>query len=200
MSKFLTELKKFLMKDDYFLESNVKPVGYYNVILQNQEELAEVISDCENYHLEFRYDSDNEEGCTDGSISIYLYTKSLHEDYSWQSVLNYYYRINFEDDERSWGYCECSPSDVGYNPLHRCCGAGCDWYAPAVNVTKVESKGYFKFDGQERDLWKMESEWELESGISKEQLEQQEKERQLQYIDEEIQELLKQKELFLKVK
>jgi hypothetical protein len=197
MSKFLTELKKFMMEDDEFLSSNTNPVGYYNIIFENKDKLIDIIEECDNHYLDFRYNHDVSEGYTNGSIDIHLYRKSLSESYGWQSGLNHYYTINLNEDDRMWGYCQCSPSDEGYNPITKCCGMGCDWTAPQLSISKIESKGTFGFSGQEKDLWEMEFKWGSDSKENEEENKRKEKESQVKYIEEEIQELLKRKEVLL---
>lgn len=61
--------------------------------------------------------------------------------------------IDFYYDERSYGYCMCTPDMPGYNKLHNCCGHGCDWSAPAFRVEKSECVMGYRFDGDEADVW-----------------------------------------------
>ena len=54
-----------------------------------------------------------------------------------------------------WGdYCECQPSDEGYNEIHECCGEDCDYINSTFQLLKVYPMSYSSYQGKARDLWR----------------------------------------------
>lgn len=66
------------------------------------------------------------------------------------------YEITFSYDERNWGYCECSPGDPDYREDKHCCGHGCDWEAPSVEVRKSVIVSNHLWVGDEHHYWEFE--------------------------------------------
>jgi hypothetical protein len=194
MSKFFDKLKKFMLEE--FSESSVNACGYYETIMQNTESIQSLIDDCEKYYFDFNH-SINPDGYSDGKIAVYLYSNDPGEDYGWQSSLDYHYEIDLLFDERMWGYCDCRPEDEGYNPIANCCGMGCDWTAPRVSISKHTGIGHFNFDGYERDLWNAEKKWGLSSDEYETEQKEKQKQQQMKWLDDQIKELEKRKEMIL---
>lgn len=71
-------------------------------------------------------------------------------------VLDFEYEIVFDYDERNWGYCECKPNDPDYREDKHCCGHGCDWEAPSVEVRKIFLVSNHSWHGDEHDYWDFE--------------------------------------------
>lgn len=65
-------------------------------------------------------------------------------------------RSIFSYDERNWGYCQCSPGDPDYREDKHCCGHGCDWEAPSVEVRKSFLVSNHSWSGDEHDYWDFE--------------------------------------------
>ncbi|MFK3936521.1 hypothetical protein ACI2JA_03265 [Alkalihalobacillus sp. NPDC078783] len=97
------------------------------------------------------------------------------------------YLIKLTDSPEYTGYCMCEPSHKGYDPVKACCGIVCDWYRPSISVSKVDD---YSFVGDEKDLWEAEKSWNLEN----EELKQEKIKTELSYIDEQIKDLLANKE------
>lgn len=93
------------------------------------------------------------------------------------------YEIKFGYDRHSWGYCQCQPTDEGYNVKHGCCGTNCDWYAPLFVINKISSVGQSVFEGLERDLWDFAEKHDKDN-----------KDKKRRELQNEIEELLKTKE------
>lgn len=71
----------------------------------------------------------------------------------------YSYIINFEYDNRHWGYCQCSKDDDDYDERYDCCGHGCDWSAPKFTIIKEIYLGSSSFEGDEHDYWDFEDKY-----------------------------------------
>ena len=163
-----------------------------SVINQQIENCKEFIDDITRHTYCINgYDEDNSMGYTNGKIRI-LIEKPDNEKESEYMVDVYYdycYYIEFTKDERHWGYCECEPEDKGYNEKYRCCGNGCDFTASAFRIKKVISLGSYAWEGQERDYWKYQEQFESnEQNINKE-IEKFKLEQEKQFLRNRINEL-----------
>lgn len=185
MDEFLNKLKEFMIKE--VTNSHISICGYYHTFKQNIEALNKIVDDISNYKYWFQYDEDNDEGYTNGKILIYL----ENDEYPYQA--NHYYKFTLGEDERNWGYCQCTPEDIDYDPVHNCCGNGCDWSAPSISIDKIEYINGFSFDGIERDLWKLEKEWSGEE----DKLELKYKQEQVKILEQQIEELEKRKQMIM---
>lgn len=65
------------------------------------------------------------------------------------------FNMEFINEDEMYGYCECLPTDEGYDITHGCCGRGCDWCRPAVRLTVVECLSYSSYKGNEHSIWDM---------------------------------------------
>ncbi|MFS0643805.1 hypothetical protein [Siminovitchia sp. 179-K 8D1 HS] len=184
---FFEGFKEYLLSRH---KDNIKTfIPYYETLKQIEVSLKELIDDTEKYHWDIDYDADKTGGYTNGIFTVNLYNEDPSNDYGWQSILDHEYKIDLLTDERYWGYCVCTPEMKGYDPVHRCCGDGCDWIAPSIYVTKIRKVASHSFDGVERDMWKLEREWIKEGIDHDEEL----KKRRLQEIEEELERLKNEK-------
>jgi hypothetical protein len=182
---FIRELIDTLNREnEYRIDNNKRPLDIcymVSIIDQNINDSNVFINDItRNEYRISSYEEDNTGGYTYGSISVYI-IKNDDE--------NYYYRITFKSDERSWGYCQCSPEDKDYNSKHDCCGHGCDWFAPAFTIEKVESILNSSWNGDESDYWKFEEEFSKNELNKSEVVEKQKIEQRKQYIKDQIKSL-----------
>ena len=69
---------------------------------------------------------------------------------------DYHYRFEFSYDTRDYGYCECTPDMPDYREDKHCCGHGCDWEAPSVEVRKSFLVSNHSWHGDEHDYWDFE--------------------------------------------
>lgn len=178
MSKLLhsiyRELNDVANNKEYELNS-IDACHYYNTIKQHWGEFEEVDRECEeeNFWLHYNPPIEND-WYSSGSITIC--GLELEHDYE----------IKLEYDERHYRYCQCSPSDEGYNVEHGCCGNGCDATFPSVTLLKITSKR-LPFQGVMNDLWALEAEW---NGTLKEDYQERVRRENLQRLEEEIHRLL----------
>jgi len=182
MSKFFDDIKELLIEESN--EHDFNACDYYHVLLQNKNELKQVIDDYEMNNCYFYYKSDSTEGYTDGKIYIYFS--------DWQNH-NYHYEIELLPDRRSLGYCQCTSKDDEYNPIYNCCGIECDWDAPSFNISKIEYIGGGSFSGLQKDLWTLREEWNNDIKGYKNKI----KNDKVEYIEKQIEELQKRKEMIL---
>lgn len=66
------------------------------------------------------------------------------------------YELDFSTVSRYWGYCECTPNDPDYREDKGCCGHGCDWDAPKIELRKSFLISRHSWDGDEHDYWDFE--------------------------------------------
>lgn len=120
-----------------------------------------------------------------GKIEVRFYKKG---DFScWvDSIVDYYYEIEFMQDDRSLGYCECISEDLGYNKDHDCCGNGCNWFAPAFSLKKITDMDNYSWDGNESDYWAYEIKFKSNDKNVKEEIEKLEKQRKIDFYEKEI--------------
>lgn len=169
-------------------------IQYYETLVQAKDKIEDLINDSEKYYMDIRYQEDKTDGYSDGSFEFHFYEKPLSADYGWQSHLGYHYEMDLGYDERYWGYCECSPEMEGYNPVHKCCGNGCDWTAPRIEIRKISDIALHAFDGVERDIWELEKNWGKHTENHEEELRKQ----RLKQLEDQIKELEKEKNLLNK--
>ncbi|OPH61853.1 hypothetical protein BC351_01015 [Paenibacillus ferrarius] len=157
MDKFFNDLKKFMIQESQ--EQKFNACEYFHTLHQHKDKLTELIHTYENHNCYFSYTVDNTDGYTDGVISIHFN--------NWQEG-SYYYDIVLSSNQMWGGYCQCTPEDEGYNPIHDCCGLGCDYNAPSFNIKKISNVAGEDFTGHERDMWLLQEQWDKDMGIYKE--------------------------------
>jgi len=137
------------------------------------------------------YDEDHSGGYTNGKIRVLIEkpNEEKESEYMFDAYYNYCYYIEFKYDDRMHGYCECTPEDSGYDPIHGCCGCGCDWSAPAFSITKEYSLGDYSWEGHECDYWDYERNFSTKEFDNLEERREQEKEHMKQIIENEIKNL-----------
>ena len=165
--------------------------GYYNTVLQHKDKLKEMVKDINNYRYSFEYYSDETDSYNMGKIIIYL--EKGKSDRLYQNLMNFHYEIELLNDDRMHGYCECTPDMKGYNSAKDCCGIDCDWTAPRVSITRVEDIGNFSFKGFERDMWKLQNEWNKKE----KEIKQKYKQKQIENLNEQIADLEKRKQMLI---
>lgn len=63
--------------------------------------------------------------------------------------------ISLGYEEENYAYCECTQTMEGYNPLHNCCGHGCDWSRPVLQFSSKIYHDSKPFEGCQADLWEL---------------------------------------------
>lgn len=187
---FLDSLRKFLVEvSEHNHLSQSEASGYFETIKQRADDIEYLYNDKDAYKHEFHYNTDLTGGYTNGEICIQLLKSTENpRDYA-----DYHYEIKLLNDPRYFAYCQCTPEDEGYDPMHECCGEGCDWEAPRVEIIKVQGMSTFSFNGIERTLWTAFKKWEADLGIKHENKVQEAIER----IDLQLKDLLDTKQSLL---
>lgn len=180
-------------EDRIYYDKNPLDVCYLiSVVDQQIEKCTDFINEIENktYYIN-GYDEDTSGGYTNGKIRILI--KRTNEDkeneYIYDTYENYCYYIEFLDDARHWGYCQCSPKDKDYNEKHKCCGMGCDWDAPAFKIIKELNMGYRKWVGYQKDYWEYKENFLKDKKNKNEEGEKFKIEQEKEYIRNQIEEL-----------
>jgi len=188
---FLGNLKRLLldiaMKDQGL---SLQQVCYYmETIYQQEDEFTYLFDEMDKYNFQMFFMPDETDGYTQGKILIQLFSKEQNDFLP----ADHHYEIEFQEESRPIGYCQCSPKDEGFNSLHDCCGENCDWYAPQLMVTRVELKAAPSFYGTQKELWALEENWAeyIETEKEVQRLEE------LQAIDEQIASLEERKKQLL---
>lgn len=129
------------------------------------DEFCSDLRDCDKYVIAI-------ENCDyhicKANVSIYNGIKDRYGD-SWGCMeSNSRYEITFSYDERNWGYCECKPNDSDYREDKHCCGHGCDWEAPTIEVRKSFLVSNHSWSGDEHDYWDFEDKFYADDKEEKE--------------------------------
>lgn len=118
---------------------------------ERYDEFCSVLRDCDNYIIAI-------ENCKDYicKANVIIYNDDTYGG-GWGCVeSDFKYEITFNYDECNWGYCECSPGDPDYREDKHCCGHGCDWDAPSIEVRKSFLVSNHSWSGDEHDYWDFE--------------------------------------------
>lgn len=181
---FFKTLKQYFLNEHQ--DELSKFIPYYETLVQHEKELLALIIDFQEWDVHIQHDEHDHDGYTNGTLEFLL---ERGEHPSLESP-NYHYEIELLRDDRYWGYCDCEPTDEGYNKEHECCGRGCDWVAPSFRLKKIVSEGYGSFNGQECDMWELEGKWENYLKVYKDE----KKRQRMEYIEEQMERLKKEKE------
>lgn len=184
---FFREINNFFLElasSSHQQLTHLESCGYFETLKQHTESITYLFDEMDNALPNFQFQPDYTGGYTNGTILLEFL--SLEEN---ASLPKHRYEIQLVNDDRYWGYCQCQPTDEGFDPVHNCCGKDCDWTAPEINITKVEVKPTLTFEGFERDLWTLEKIWLSEANED----EDIRKKERIQQIDEQIEQLLAQK-------
>ena len=162
IQKFIEQLVDVLKYENTYREPNGKKLdisfliaGLWQDLIDNYtlyNEFCSDLRDCDNYDIVIEDDS----YCI-CKVNVFLYNETASND-NWIGVeeSNFRYEITFNYDERNWGYCECSPCDPDYREDKHCCGHGCDWDVPSIEVRKSFLVSNHSWSGDEHDYWEFE--------------------------------------------
>lgn len=115
------------------------------------DEFCSDLRDCDNYDIVIG--DDNYCIC---KVNVFLYNETENNNWKCAEESDFRYEITFSYDERNWGDCKCSPGDQDYREDKHCCGHGCDWEAPSVEVRKSFLVSNHSWSGDEHDYWDFE--------------------------------------------
>lgn len=154
-------------------------------LVQRLNECEEFLKDLQDHDYYINVlDIDDEDCYTNAELQIGFYDNTDGDDYL--NYLNFSYTINFRIDERMLGYCQCIEDDKDYDVRYKCCGHGCDWYAPSFSIIKHYSYGNYSWNGDEHDYWDFQDKFNNVTLKEKEDLQ---KKTQIKSLEEQIKDL-----------
>jgi hypothetical protein len=193
INDLITELNDINERDRVYYGKTPLDVCYMvSIVNQQIENCTEFMNDISTHRYCINgYDEDYSQGYTNGRIRVLIEKpdEEKESEYMVDAYHPYCYYIEFQYDERLWGYCQCEPKDEGYNADKHCCGMGCDWTATAFIITREENIGYYKWSGFEKDYWEYEKEFNANEKNKNAEVEAYEKELSKQYLKKQIEEL-----------
>ena len=134
----------------------------------------DMVSDISSHNHSIYYIEDDEYGDIMRNLLIQFET------------LPFEYRINCHCEDRYWGFCECTPDMEDYREDKQCCGHGCDWSAPMIDVEKIYHLNSHSWSGDEHSYWDFEDEYYKRDSALKEEKDLQYKEDRKKYLENEI--------------
>lgn len=102
----------------------------------------------------------------------------IHPEYS--------YKICFAEDERLYGYCDCTFDMPDYRADKQCCGHGCDASFCEFTLYKILNVHKASWAGDEHDYWEFEDAFYEKDRALAEKRKQEAKEREIQELQETI--------------
>lgn len=130
-----------------------------------ENDYKEFISELENYS-EYNVIIENSKNDYDGIIDVFIslakYKTEVSKDFfcdDYYDYPNYDYRLEFSNNERNWGYCECTPDMEDYREDKHCCGHECDASFCSFELHKVLHIIKDTWHGDEHDYWDFEDEF-----------------------------------------
>lgn len=161
IQKFIEQLIDVLKYENTYREPNGKKLNIpflvsalWQDLMDNYEcydEFCSDLRDCNDYDIVIG--EDNYCIC---KVNVFLYNETENNNWKCAEESDFRYEITFSYDERNWGDCECSPGDPDYREDKHCCGHGCDWEAPSVEVRKSFLVSNHLWSGDEHDYWDFE--------------------------------------------
>lgn len=148
MHKFYKDLKEMILNQDELTKKTLIP--YYETLFQlsNYQEMKELLDTYQEKEYTIDYnDADENDYYSNGWLEIYGHNESIS------------FTIELDIGDIQGGYCQCNPSDEGYNVNKDCCGVNCDVHLPKVSILKEVKMINYEFQGHECDLWALEEKW-----------------------------------------
>ena len=122
----------------------------------NPDKYIEFISDLEKWS-DYNVNIDESRNDYNGIIDVTVVLVDINNSEDLDILYSdYHYRFEFSYDTRDYGYCECTPDMPDYREDKHCCGHGCDWEAPSVEVRKSFLVSNHSWHGDEHDYWDFE--------------------------------------------
>lgn len=181
--QFVERLTQELLNESARGLSNYGPLDVCFMIAaidQNIASCEEFMKDISTH--EYDLNGYDHEEYADGSINVFI-VKPNSEGECWvDSHKDYYYHITFSRSDRYWGYCQCTDDMPGYDHEHRCTGSGCDWVAPAFNLTKITNLDGASWQGAERDYWAYEKAFKSKQNNKRSEIENYQKSQEIKNL------------------
>ena len=143
IQKFIEQLVDVLKYENEYREPNSEKLNIPFIIAKKRKKIFNNYKQYNNYCIR--------------KVNVFLYNKSENNNLECcVEESDFKYEITLSYDERNCGYCECSPGDPDYREDKHCCGHGCDWEAPSVEVRKSFLVSNHSWHGDEHDYWDFE--------------------------------------------
>lgn len=187
ISEFIKEVKDALIRENEGREYDDKKqlnVPFMISVLEQHlgnEDFVNFLYDLENNEHSLYYEDIYEDYFDYGKLSIRFYDGN-----------DYTYSIAFGYDARDWGYCQCEKTDKDYRDDKKCCGHGCDWWAPAFSIEKNISLGGGSWNGDQHDYWEFEDDFYKSDKELAEAEEKRNRENKIKNLQEGIESMQKQ--------
>lgn len=198
LDKLLNSIVTELKRNDDIVKPNRIPftvAALWQCFRAESETFKELISDLESYPdygIIVENSQNDYNGICDIKIILCEYI-DCGEDYGMYdyNYADYHYVINIEDDERMWGYCECTPDMEDYREDKKCCGHGCDWDAPSFKLHKVYEVVKHSWSGDEHAYWEFEDKFYMSESELNEQNEREMREYEIKRLKETVEDAQK---------
>ena len=161
IQKFMERIVDVLKYENKYREPNGKKLdvpfllsALWQDLMDNYEcynEFCSDLRDCDDYDIVIG--EDNYCIC---KVNVFLYNDTENDNWKCVEESDFRYEIIFNYDECNWGYCECKPNDPDYREDKHCCGHGCDWEVPTIEVRKSFLISNHSWSGDEHDYWDFE--------------------------------------------
>lgn len=182
-------LQEFSPKLDWyngeFKENKLNIPFHISVLWQefknNCDKYNEFIQYLNKYEYYFNIDISN---LYDVRIYVRFYKNAT--DDSDEEDIPVTYEFSFGSDQRYYGDCDCTPNDKDYREDKECCGHGCDWDAPNVDIYKRELINDASWQGDQHDYWDFEDEFYLDDKEANEKRMKEEREYKIKNLKETI--------------
>lgn len=184
LDDFLKELSKELEWYSTGFEENKLNVPFHiSILWQEFKNNVDKYSEFIKYLNEYIFNVD-----TSNMYDLRMYVRFYKNatDNSDEEDIPITYEFSFGEDLRYYGYCDCTPNDKDYREDKGCCGHGCDWCAPNVDIYKREFINDASWQGDEHDYWDFEDEFYLDDKEANEKRVKEERENKIKYLKETI--------------
>lgn len=161
IQNFIEQLIDVLKYENTYREPNGKKLDIPFLVSVLWQDLTNNY-ECYNEFCSDLRDSDNydivigEDNYCICKVNVFLYNDTENDNWKCVEEADFRYEITFSYDERNWGDCVCSPCDSDYREDKHCCGHGCDWDAPSIEVRKSFLVSNHSWNGDEHDYWDFE--------------------------------------------
>lgn len=204
LQKFIDKLVEELKSENRYIKEYDKGVLYdipyiisplYYHFYSHPERFANLISDLKEYPDYHFYIEKSNDLNYDVCVVKCILTKyeNYSEDHRRDEVYaKYEYLFNFFNEERMWGFCDCTTDMKDYREDKQCCGHGCDAIFCGVKMEKVISLGQYLWDSDEHEYWEFEDSFYLDESELAAKKEERDKEYKIEYLKDLIENATKE--------
>lgn len=146
---------------DKFIEDLTKHLITENKYFNNSIKVPQIICAIDNYLWVNKYES------LVSKIKDGKYCFETERQYDDEGYYMYKISIVFKNYRGTWyditlyefskgNYCNCHPTDEGFNEEHQCCGNNCDFDYCGFNIEEIKTLGSSSYEGLQKDFWEYE--------------------------------------------